>query len=585
MKKTNKTALTFLKPYRIRVFLAPLLKIVECITELAVPFIVRSVIDQGLTEPSIGEAYGSHYGDTKYILGLTSLIFVFAIVGFGCTMITQYLAAHVSSEYAYTLKKELYDHLTHASSKQVENYGKGKALNLLTNDSFSMQNGVQLFMRLMVRAPFLVLGSVAAAFFINVYAGLAVLGGLSLCALTIFIVMKLTPKEYSTLQKELDRVSTLGDDAIVGGRVVRAFNKQEDEIASFQKESEKYRKQALRIQKMNSFINPLTFGFVNAAIVLILYFGSFQIQLTGLSVGSIVALVSFLTQSLTALIQFTRLVTSISKALASKKRIDAFFALTPDIVDGPLKATKKETKTLFRFEDVRLSFGGENDALSHINFELCPGETIGIIGGTGSGKSTILSLCNRFLDASGGQVYFQDEPIQKWNLHTLRDQIALVSQKPQIFQGTIRDNLLLGNPHASEEEIKAAIQDSLCSEYFCHYKDGLDHPIEEGGANLSGGQKQRLLIGRALLSKRPILMLDDSTSALDYKSDLLVRENIKKRGGLSVILVSQRATSIQNCDRIYVLDKGHIVGVGKHEELLTSCPVYSEIYHAQVDAQ
>ncbi|MGN1075539.1 MAG: ABC transporter transmembrane domain-containing protein, partial [Candidatus Enteromonas sp.] len=190
MKKTNKTALTFLKPYRIRVFLAPLLKIVECITELAVPFIVRSVIDQGLTEPSIGEAYGSHYGDTKYILGLTSLIFVFAIVGFGCTMITQYLAAHVSSEYAYTLKKELYDHLTHASSKQVENYGKGKALNLLTNDSFSMQNGVQLFMRLMVRAPFLVLGSVAAAFFINVYAGLAVLGGLSFCALTIFIVMK-----------------------------------------------------------------------------------------------------------------------------------------------------------------------------------------------------------------------------------------------------------------------------------------------------------------------------------------------------------------------------------------------------------
>ena len=243
------------------------------------------------------------------------------------------------------------------------------------------------------------------------------------------------------------------------------------------------------------------------------------------------------------------------------------------------------TKTLFRFEDVRLSFGGENDALSHVNFELRPGETIGIIGGTGSGKSTILSLCNRFLDASGGQVYFQDEPIQKWNLHTLRDQIALVSQKPQIFQGTIRDNLLLGNPHASEEEIKAAIQDSLCSEYFCHYKDGLDHPIEEGGANLSGGQKQRLLIGRALLSKRPILMLDDSTSALDYKSDLLVRENIKKRGGLSVILVSQRATSIQNCDRIYVLDKGHIVGVGKHEELLTSCPVYSEIYHAQVDTQ
>ena len=589
MKKENSskyTALCFLKPYRIKVFLAPLLKAIECVTELAVPFIVREVIDQGLTKPSMGSNYGAHYGETSYIILLTSLIFIFAIVGFSCTMITQTLAAKVSTKYAYTLKKELYAHLSKLSALQIGDYGKGKALNILTNDSFSLQNGVQHFMRLVVRAPFLILGSIIAAFVINVYAGLVVFAGLALCALVIFIVIKATPKQYSALQKELDRVSTLGDEAIGGGRVVRAFNKQNEEIAEFKDESEKYRKQALLIQKINAVINPMTFALVNIVLVVILYFGSFQYNSTFLSVGSIVALSSFLTQSLTALIAFTRLVTTFSKAIASKKRVDAFFNIEPALKDGSLTNNdEKKGAPIFELKKASVSFGGEDNVLTDIDFTLNEGESVGIIGGTGSGKSTILGLCLRFMDPTSGEAIFRGHNEKDYCLSAIRDDCALVSQKPQIFRGTLRSNLLLGNPNASEEEISKAISDSLCSEYFPHYKDGLDHEVEEGGSNLSGGQKQRLLIGRALLSSRPVLILDDSTSALDYKSDLLVRQNIKKRGNVSTILVSQRATSIKDCDRIYVLDQGKVVGVGKHEELLSSCKVYQEIYQAQVNAQ
>lgn len=573
-------ALTPLKKYRFRVILAPALKAVECLCELIIPFLVRAIIDEGLN------AQGSHYQDHGYVLGLCGVIFALSLFGFACTMVTQYVASRVSTSFSLELKHNIYEQIGRVSPLQLERYGKSKALNLVTAASSSLQTGVQMFMRLLVRAPFLVIGAIVAAFIVNVYAGLVVLGALALCALVIFAVVKKTPREYTQLMNELDAISSLGDDLIVGTRVVRAFNKQAEVSSTFHEESERYRKQALRLSRINAFINPLTFGLVNLATVLVLYLGSFAYGNTLISVGSIVALISFLTQALNALIQFTRLVTSLSKAYADKKRIDAFLAIEPEIVDGPMAEEPPVSlgEDLYVLKDVDVSFGGENLALENINVRIAKGSSVGIIGGTGSGKSTLLSLLLRFIDPISGVVTFHGHDIRDSKLRAVREEIAMVSQKPQLFKGTIRENVTLGKEYGPEE-IDNALKDALAFDFVHAKESGLDAAVDEGGTNFSGGQKQRLLIARALLSSRSVLILDDATSALDYKSDLYVRQQIKKRAGLTTIFVSQRATSIKDCDNIYVLDKGKIVGEGKHEDLLRSCEVYREIYEAQVNQQ
>ena len=567
-----------LKKYRVKVVLAPIFKLFEAVTELIVPILVSRIIDQGLDES------GAHYHDWNYILTLACVMFGLAIAGFAVTMITQYLAARVSSDYSYDLKKVIYERIHLLSSKQLDDYGRNKALNLLNNDSFLVQNGVQMLMRLIVRAPFLVLGSIVASFIINPIAGCVVLGSLVLSGLVIGLVVCSTPKQYAKLQKQLDIISSRGEDEIVGARVVRSFNKEAVETKEFRDASESYRKQALVISKINALINPLTFALINGAVLLVFYIGGFHNDSASLSVGDIVALVNYLTTSLSALIMFTRLITSLSKAFTSKKRIDDFLALEPDIVSGSIeKETElKEGEPVFEFKKACLSFGGENLALQDIDMVISKGESVGIIGGTGSGKSTLLNLMERFYDLTSGELLFHGHPIQESKLENLRSEIALVSQKKQLFRGTIRSNMLLGKPDATEEEIWKALKDSLAEEFVVRYKDGLDHEVEEGGQNFSGGQKQRLLIARALLSNRPVLFLDDATSALDYKSDLMVRKNIAKVQDLTLVMVSQRATSIKDCNHIYVLDKGKIVGHGTHEELLASCPIYQEIYETQV---
>ena len=571
-------ALTPLRKYRFRVILAPMLKGVECLCELAIPFIVRAIIDMGLTQS------GQYYGDNGFVFGLCGAIFGLSLLGFAMTMITQYVSSVTTTRFSFELKKNLFDHIGKLSQKQLEDYGTNRVMNLVNSSSFSLQSGVQMFMRLLVRAPMLVIGSVIAAFVVNVYAGLAVAALLLFCAVVIFVVAKVTPKRYKALTDELDTLNRMGDDAILGSRVVRAFNREEDSMERFSSGSEAYKKQGIRVAKINALVNPLTFGFVNLAVVLVIYLGSFARETTGISVGSIVALVSFLTQSLNALIQFTRLLTSLSKAYEANTRINSFFAIEPDIVGGAKTARTVETgERLFELCDVSVNFGGEADALSHVDFHIDKGERIGLIGGTGSGKSTLIALLLRFLDPSHGEALYDGVSLKEYDLDSLRATVALVSQKPQLFQGNIRQNLTLGKPF-SEKEIEEAIDDALAKDVVHGKDEGLDSLVEEGGANFSGGQKQRLLIARALLSGRELLILDDATSALDYRSDLAVRANIARRGN-TLLLVSQRATSVKNCDRIYVLDKGKVVGVGKHEELLSSCQVYREIYQAQVRQQ
>jgi len=570
-----KRALEPLKKYTGKVLLAPVFKLFECVCELFVPFLVKDIIDTGISN-----------GDQTYILVRSLIMLGLAIFGFAVTMITQYLAARVSSDYAYELKKDLYKELNVISSPQLEAYGKSKALTLINNDSFSLQVGVNMFMRAFVRAPFLVIGSVVSAFIISPLAGVVVLSVLLLSSIVIFLVMAITPKKYQAIQEELDHISTLGEDDLTGARVVRSFNKQDFEEAKFRESSLNYQKKAFALSRINAFINPLTFAFVNLGVFLILYLGGYHASSVGLSVGSMVAILNYLAQALTALVLFTRLITSLSKAMASKKRVDAFLSIEPSIVSGSDKVSPfRDGEILYSLQGVDLSYGGEEYALKGIDFEVRQGERIGLIGGTGSGKSSLISLLERFVDATHGEILYQGKDIKGFDLQSLRGQIALVSQKPQIYKGTVRQNIALANPKASEEEIALALKDSLADDFVSRYKDGLDHTIEESGVNLSGGQKQRLLIARALLSGRPILILDDSTSALDYQSDLAVRNNIKKRGGMTTIIVSQRATSIRDCDIIYVFDHGRIVERGTHDELLASCSIYKEIYETQVAAK
>ena len=573
----KKTALGQLRKYRVKVILAPIFKLFECVCELLVPILVKSIIDYitdiGTVEPDLWK-----------ILWPSLVMLALAILGFGVTMITQYLAARVSADYAYDLKKDIYWQINRLSENQIERFGKNKTLTIINNDSFSLQVGVNMFMRALVRAPFLIIGTIVASFLLSVQAGLITLGVLLLSSLVVFLVMGLTPKRYQAIQSELDHLSTLGEDNLSGARVVRAFHKEAEESAKFEAASTSYRKKAFSLSTISAFLNPLTFLFVNLGIILVIYLSGYRQVESGITIGTAVALLTYFAQALAALILFSRLVISLSKAAASKKRVDSFLAIEPEIVDGPEEVKPFVSgQPIYDLEGVSLSYGGEELALQNVDFSLKEGDRVGVIGGTGSGKSSLISLLERFLDPASGTILYQGKPMNEFKVSGIRENIALVSQKPQLYHGSIRSNLLFGNPNASEEEIRAALDDSLSSEFVFAYEDGLDHLVEEGGSNLSGGQKQRLLLARALLSKRPILILDDATSALDYKSDAQVRKNIKKRR-LTTIIVSQRATSIMDMDAIYVFEAGKVVAKGTHEELLSSCPIYREIYESQVAA-
>ena len=511
-KESGRTSFSCLKGKYWQVFGAPMMKIIECATEICVPFIVRSIIDDGLSQD------GSHYGQTSYILFLCSLVLLFALVGFAFTILTQYIASRVSTDYGHDLRRDVYSQLSSLSPSEIDRFGRSKALNLLSSDSFALQNGLFMFMRIFVRSPFIIIGSIIASFVLNLYAGLAVVSVLLLSALSVSLILSLTPKKYGAVQNSLDKLTSFGEDGIYGARVIRSFNKQEDEISLFKKESAAYQVRSDNVAKINAVLNPLSFALINLAVVAVFYLGSFQFELSGLSAGSIVAIMGLLTQSLASLMSISRLVTSLSKAYASKKRLDQFLGLSSSIQDGkkPLPEVK-EGEPLLEARQACLSYGGESLALDHVDFLLRRGESVGVIGGTGSGKSTLISLLMRFADPASGAMLYGGVPYGELRPAELRGQVALVLQKAQLFKGSVRGNVALRGE--GEAELRSALRDSLSEEFVSRYPDGAGHLVEEGGANLSGGQRQRLLIARALCSGRRILILDDSTSALDYKSD------------------------------------------------------------------
>jgi ATP-binding cassette subfamily B protein len=570
-------ALTPLKKYRAKVILAPILKLVEAAIELTVPFLTRFIIDYGISNSNATDGL-------SYTLKMGGLILLLAFVAFGATMIAQYLAARVSADYGYELREQLYAHFLSCSEEQINSFGQGKILTLLNNDASSLQNGVMMFMRLLLRGPFLILGSTILCFIIDPLSGYIYLGAVFCSALVIALVIILSPSRYSAIQSSLDEISLTGSDTLRGARPIRAFGKEDAEEASFSKLSGKYKDKSMAIARLNALVNPLTFASINLAMVLIVYFGGNSVNTGSLSKGALVSLISYLTLSLAALIMFSRLIVSLNKAQASRKRVDSFFAIVPSI-----KANKQEEtvdssyQNIVSFNDVSFSYGAsKKDAVSHLTFSLKKGKRLGMIGGTGSGKSTTLFLLSHLLLPKEGTISFEGKDIKSLAPSFLHSKIAFVSQTPAIFKGTILSNLLLANPQASGEEIKEALSISLADEFTSKYKDGLLHPLEEGGANLSGGQKQRLLIARALLQKADLLVLDDSLSALDFISEKKLLASLSSQKDLSLIIVSQRIGSLSNCDEVLVYDKGEIVSRGSPSELLKTSPIYKEIHDMQV---
>lgn len=567
--------LTPLKKYGFKVFLAPTLKLFEVATELFSPFLVRYIIDEGIAK-----------NDWNFTWKASLILFGVALLGFLFTMLAQYLCSRVACDYAHDLRKEVFHKVSSLSDKQLDTFGKEKILTIVNNDTFAMQSGVNMFMRLIFRPPFLFIGATILSFIIDIRAGFIYVGALIACAIVIGVVMVASNEKYTAIQASLDEMTLISGDALSGAKPVRAFNKEEHEETRFNVSVANYKNRNLDLASTNAWLNPLTFFFVNAALILVVYVGGFSgSENSGLTTGQIVSLISYLVSCLAAMIMFSRMIFALNKASASKKRIDSLLALEGDIKNTGIITKDEEASgsKLIEFKDVSLTYGKEGDkpAVSNLTFRIDQGETVGIIGGTGSGKSTAISLLLRLYEPTSGQIFYRGIPLYEYDLNALRKEISVALQKPSIFKGTIRSNLLLSKKDATEEEMVKALKDASAYDYVSKYDDFLDHEVEEGGANLSGGQKQRLLIARALLKGGDLLILDDCMSALDYLSDQKVRSNISKIKGLTKIIVSQRASSLIDCDKILVFDNGQIIASGKHEELLKSCDIYREIFEIQ----
>ncbi|MBR6055880.1 MAG: ABC transporter ATP-binding protein [Bacilli bacterium] len=567
--------LTPLKKYGFKVFLAPTLKLFEVATELFSPFLVRYIIDEGIAK-----------NDWNFTWKASLILFGVALLGFLFTMLAQYLCSRVACDYAHDLRKEVFHKVSSLSDKQLDTFGKEKILTIVNNDTFAMQSGVNMFMRLIFRPPFLFIGATILSFIIDIRAGFIYVGALIACAIVIGVVMVASNEKYTAIQASLDEMTLISGDALAGAKPVRAFNQEEHEETRFNVSVANYKHRNLDLASTNAWLNPLTFFFVNAALILVVYVGGFSGgENSGLTTGQIVSLISYLVSCLAAMIMFSRMIFALNKASASKKRIDSLLALEGDIKNTGIITKDEEASgsKLIEFKDVSLTYGKEGDkpAVSNLTFRIDQGETVGIIGGTGSGKSTAISLLLRLYEPTSGQIFYRGIPLYEYDLNALRKEISVALQKPSIFKGTIRSNLLLSKKDATEEEMVKALKDASAYDYVSKYDDFLDHEVEEGGANLSGGQKQRLLIARALLKGGDLLILDDCMSALDYLSDQKVRSNISKIKGLTKIIVSQRASSLIDCDKILVFDNGQIIASGKHEELLKSCDIYREIFEIQ----
>lgn len=579
--------------------LGPFLKIIEAIFDLLIPLFMKAIIDlnQYKDPNTIPNVISSSLGSLIRTININAdpiwdaltgglIILLMGIVGYVITMFSQYLAARASVDVGTEVRSSLFAKALMLSKKEREKIGNSRIQTTINSDSYQLQHGVLLFVRLVVRAPFILIGSLVISFILDWRIGLAFTAIVPLIFLVELLVLRQSSKSYVQIQSDLDGLSNSTAEISDGARVVRASNQQSYENSSFEEKTDSYKQKAIKVNKINSLVNPLTFAIT--AIVLIVIMFILQNDLFGpentLIASTIIAEMSYLAQIFFVVTQLSMVFVEIVKASVCRKRINEVLSIKPEITNSnnPKTGSVGYKEQLIKFDHVAFSFDGNNDFLSDLDFEIRKGETFGIIGGTGSGKTTVINLIERFYDASKGNIYYKGIPLKEYDLSSLRKDIGLVNQKSSLFKGTIKSNFLMSNPSASKEEIYDALKQAEAFEFVNKYDDKIDHEVNEGGTNFSGGQRQRLCIARALVKKPEILILDDSTSALDLLTDKNIRNHINAMKDMTKVIVSQRVSTIQNADYILVLEGGKVVGLGKHDDLLVDCPIYKEIYETQI---
>ena len=561
----------YLKPYLKETILAPLFKLFEAILELFVPLIMAVIIDKGIGNQ-----------DTSLILHQGAILIGLGILGVVVSITAQYFAAKAATGFTADVRQALFSKIQYFSFSQLDELGNDTLLTRLTSDINLVQSGLNIALRLLLRSPFIVGGAIVMAFVVNVEMAWTFVITVPILAIVVFGIIYWTIPMYRRVQGKLDRIMRLVHENLLGVRVIRAFNREEKEIQTFRENTEALNQAQQKVSGLSGAMNPITFVIVNVALIVILYGGAIKVDTGTLTKGEVIALTNYMSQILVELVKFANLVVTMTKSLASAERIDTILSVEADMVEGT-KEVHPEGEVAVSFNDVTLTYqGDQNAALNHISFTALKGQTIGVIGGTGSGKSSLVNMIPRFYDATEGSVEVFGEDVRRYRFASLREAVGMVLQKAQLFRGTIADNVRFGNASASSEVVEQALGIAQASEFVQTKEGGLDYGIEQNGRNLSGGQKQRMTIARAIAKQAPILILDDSASALDFATDAKLREAIKNQTPRpTTFIVSQRAASVQYADLILVLDEGNLVGKGTHEELLANNEIYQEIYYSQ----
>lgn len=576
-----RTLLAYLKDYKKESILAPLFKMLEASFELFVPLVMAAIIDVGIANQ-----------DKPYIVKMCFVLIALGIIGLVCSITAQYFAAKAATGVGTGIRHGLFEHIQKFTFTEMDQLGTSTLITRMTSDINQIQSGVNLVLRLFLRSPFIVFGAMIMAFTVDVKAALVFVVTIPLLSLIVFGIMLVTMPMYKKVQADLDQVLLTTRENLTGARVIRAFNKEEDETKRFENANQILTDAQKYVGRISGMMNPLTYIIVNGAIIALIYVGAVRVDIGDLTQGQVVALINYMSQILVELVKLANLIISVTKAAACLNRVESVLTVKPDMNEGDVRWKSNSSEAdrdlknkipVVEFSHVSLTYKGTSDtSLSDINFCAEKGQTIGIIGGTGSGKSSLVNLIPRFYDATDGTVKINGRDIKEYQTENLREHIGVVLQKAVLFKGSIADNLRWGKEDATEQEMYEALDISQAREFVDTKQGGLEFQIEQGGRNLSGGQKQRMTIARALVRKPEILILDDSASALDFATDAALRKSIKEmKNQPTVFIVSQRAASIQYADQIIVLDDGAMAGIGTHEELLKDCPIYQEIYYSQ----
>lgn len=570
--------LKYLRNYKKETVLAPLFKLLEASFELFVPLVMAAIIDHG-----IGQA------DGVYVLKMGGVLIALGLIGLVCSITAQYFAAKAATGFSTELRHELFEHIQQLSYTKMDTIGTSTLITRMTSDINQVQSGVNLVLRLFLRSPFIVFGAMVMAFTVDVKAALVFVAAIPLLSLVVFGIMLITMPLYRKVQSNLDAVLGITRENLTGVRVIRAFNKEADEKQRFEQQNQMLTDAQKFVGKISGLMNPVTYIIVNGALIVLIYTGALRVDAGIITQGQVVALVNYMSQILVELVKLANLIITVTKAFACGNRIQSVFEEETGMTEGSEGWTDPgEADTpVVEFDHVNLRYAGAGeDSLTDISFRAMPGQTIGVIGGTGSGKSSVVNLIPRFYDATEGSVRIQGKDARDYRLEELRSHIGMVPQKAVLFQGTIAQNLRWGKENATEAELEKAIEISQAKEFVDGKEDRLNYQIEQNGKNLSGGQRQRLTIARALVREPEILILDDSASALDFATDAKLRKAIRQMDSHPVVfIVSQRAASIQYADQILVLDDGELAGIGTHAELMESCEIYREIYESQFEKE